>query len=92
MINETAPERIGDFSKNVGEKDLFHPKKLAQTVLENPGKALENGANAVSTFISLNLKAVLSIWPELITFYHTGKGVYFNKFMFSEFHFSGLIN
>ena len=52
---------------------------MAKKVLRNPGRALEIGANVGSAFATRSPKAALSSLPEVINFYHTGKGLYLGK-------------
>ena len=54
---------------------------MAKNVLKNPGRALEIGANVGSAFASRSPKAALSSLPQVINFYHTGKGLYLGKFV-----------
>ena len=79
--NTIKAEGLGDFFKNLGKKGLNVSKKMAKNVLKNPGRALEIGANVGSAFASRNPKAALTSLPEVINFYHTGKGVYLGKFV-----------
>ena len=79
--NTIKAEGLGDFSKNLGKKGLNVSKKMAKNVLKNPGRALEIGANAGSAFASRSPKAALSSLPEVINFYHTGKGLYLPRFI-----------
>ena len=62
------------------KKGLNIPKKMAKNVLKNPGRALEIGANVGTAFASRNPKAALTSLPEVINFYHTGKGLYLPRF------------
>ena len=66
---------MSDIFKNLGEKGLSVSKKLAEIFLKNPGRALENGANVGCAFESRSPIAALFSLPEVINFYHTGKGV-----------------
>ena len=79
--NTIKAEGLGDFFKNLGKKGLNVSKKMAKNVLKNPGRALEIGANVGSAFASKNPKAALPTLPEVINFYHTGKGLYLGKFV-----------
>ena len=79
--NTIKAEGLGDFFKNLGKKGLNVSKKMAKNVLKNPGRALEIGANVGSAFASRNPKAALTSLPEVINFYHTGKGLYLGKFV-----------
>ena len=77
--NVIQAEGLGDFFKNLGKKGLNVSKKMAKNVLKNPGRALEIGANVGTAFASRNPKAALTSLPEVINFYHTGKGLYLPK-------------
>ena len=78
--NVIQAEGLGDFFKNLGKKGLNVSKKMAKNVLQNPGRALEIGANVGTAFASRNPKAALTSLPEVINFYHTGKGLYLPRF------------
>ena len=78
--NVIQAEGLGDFLKNLGKKGLNVSKKMAKNVLKNPGRALEIGANVGTAFASRNPKAALTSLPEVIYFYHTGKGLYLPRF------------
>ena len=54
-------------------------KKLAKNVLSNPGRALDSTAKIVTAAATKSPKAALSTLPEVINFYHTGKGLYLGK-------------
>ena len=54
-------------------------KKLATNAFKNPSRFLEIGANVATAAISKNPDAALSALPEVINFYHTGKGLYLGK-------------
>ena len=79
--NTIKAEGLSSFFKNLGKISAKAGKKLASNVLKNPGRALEIGANVGSAFVSKNPKAALSTLPEVINFYHTGKGLYLGKFV-----------
>ena len=79
--NTIKAEGLGDFFKNLGKLCARAGKKLATNVIKNPRRALEIGANYATAAASRNPKAVLSCLPELINFYHTGKGLYLGKFV-----------
>ena len=74
-------EGLGSFFKNLGKVSAKAGKKLAKNVLKNPGRALEIGANIASAAATKSPKAALSTLPEVINFYHTGKGLYLGKFV-----------
>ena len=73
-------EGLGSFFKNLGKVSTKAGKKLAKNVLKNPGRALEIGANIATAAATKSPKAALSTLPEVINFYHTGKGLYLPKF------------
>ena len=79
--NTIQAEGLGSFFKNLGKISAKASKKLATNVLKNPARALEIGANVGKAMVSRNPKAALSILPEVINFYHTGKGLYLGKFV-----------
>ena len=54
---------------------------MATTVLKNPGRALENTSNNVTAAATKNSEAAVSSPPGLISFYHTGKGLYLGNFI-----------
>ena len=75
--NTIQAEGLGDFFKNLGKKGLNVSKKMAKNVPKNPTRALDITANIATAAASRNPKIVMSTLPELITFYHTGEGLYF---------------
>ena len=77
--NIIQAEELGRFFKNLGKISSKAGKKLATNVIENPGRALEIGANVATAAASRNPKASLSTIPEVINFHHTGKGLYLGK-------------
>ena len=77
--NTIKAEGLGSFFKNLGKISAKACKKLATNVLKNPARFLEIGANVAAAAASRNLKAALSTLPELINYYHTGKGLYLGK-------------
>ena len=79
--NMIKAEGLGKFFKNLGKASAKAGKKLATNVLKNPGRALEIGASIGSAAVSRNPKAALSTIPDVIKFYHTGKGLYLGKFV-----------
>ena len=78
--NVIQAEGLGDFFKNLGKKGLNASKKMAKNVLSNPGRALDLTTKIATAAASRNSKQALSTLPELITFYHTGKGLYLPRF------------
>ena len=68
------------FSKTWG-RFLQKQVKKATNALKKPAKILEIDANVASAAASRNPKAALSTIPEVINFYHTGKGLYLGKFV-----------
>ena len=74
-------EGLGDFFKNLGKVSSKAAKKLATNALKNPSRFLEIGENVATAAVGKNPKAALSALPEVINFYHTGKGLYLGKFV-----------
>ena len=79
--NTIQAEGLGDFFKNLGKVSSKAAKKLAKNALKNPSRFLEIGANIASAAATKSPKAALSTLPEIINFYHTGKGLYLGKFV-----------
>ena len=79
--NTIKAEGLGSFFKNLGKLSAKAGKRLATNVLKNPGRALEIGTNVATAAASRNPKNVLSTLPEVINFYHKGRGVYLGKFV-----------
>ena len=79
--NTIKAEGLGSFFKNLGKISAKAGKKLATNVLKNPGRALEITSNIATAAATKSPKAALSSLPEVINFYHTGKGLYLGKFV-----------
>ena len=78
--NTIKAEGLGNFFKNLGKISTKAGKKLAKNVLSNPGRALDLTAKIATAAASKSPKAALSTLPEVINFYHTGKGLYLPRF------------
>ena len=79
--NTIQAEGLGDFFKNLGKISAKAGKKLAKNVLSNPGRALDLTAKIATAAATKSPKAALSTLPEVINFYHSGKGMYLGKFV-----------
>ena len=79
--NTIKAEGLGSFFKNLGKISAKAGKKLAKNVISNPGRALDLTAKIATAAATKSPKAALSTLPELINFYHTGKGLYLGKFV-----------
>ena len=79
--NTIKAEGLGSFLKKLGKISAKAGKKLAKNVLSTPGRALDLTAKIATATATKSPKAVLSILPEVINFYHTGKGLYLGKFV-----------
>ena len=79
--NVIQAEGLSNFFKNLGKISAKAGKKLAKNVLSNPGRALDLTAKIASAAATKSPKAGLSTLPEVINFYHTGKGLYLGKFV-----------
>ena len=84
--NSMHAKSIRDFFKSLCEKGLNVSKKMAKNVLSNPTRALDNTANIATAAASGNPKIVMKTLPELMTLYHTGKGLYLGKFVKTMLH------
>ncbi len=69
--NTIQAEGLGKVSKAIGKAAVGFGKKVAN----NPGRALEVGANLATAIASRKPSAVLSQTPDLIKFATTGKGI-----------------
>ena len=78
--NTIQAEGLGDFFKNLGKVSSKAARKLARNALKNPSRFLAIGANVTAATASTNPKAALSAMPEVINFYHTGKGLFLARF------------
>ena len=78
--NTIQAEGLGSFFKNLGRISAKAGKKLATNLFKNPGRALEITSNIASAAATESPKAALSSLPEMINFYHIGKGLYLRKF------------
>ena len=78
--NTIKAEGLGSFFKNFGKISAKAGKKLATNVIKNPGIALEITSNIATAAATKSPKAALSTLPEVINFYHTGKGLYLPRF------------
>ena len=79
--NTKKAEGLGVFFKNLGKFSAKAGKKLAKNVISNPGRALDLTAKIATAAATKSSKAALSTSPEVINFYHTGKGLYLGKFV-----------
>ena len=79
--NTIKAEGLSSFFKNLGKISSKAGKKLAKNVLINPGRALDLTAKIATAAATKSPKASLSTLPEVINFYHTGKGLYLGKFV-----------
>ena len=70
------------FFKSLGKISAKAGKKLATSVLKSTIGALKITSNIATAVASRSPKAVLSSIPEVINFYHTGKGSYLGKFVY----------
>ena len=79
--NTIKAEELGSFFKNLGKISSKAGKKLAKNLLSNPGRAFDLTAKIATAAASKSPKAALSPLPDVINFYHTGKGLYLGKFV-----------
>ena len=79
--NTIKAEGLGSFFKKLGKISAKAGKKLAKNVISNPGRALDLTAKIATAAATKSPKAALSTLPEVINFYHTGKGLYLGKFV-----------
>ena len=79
--NTIKTEGLGSFFKNLGKISAKVGNKIATNAFKNPTRFLEIGANVATAAVSRNPKAASSTLPEVIVFYHTGKGLYLPRFI-----------
>ena len=79
--NTVEAECLGDFFRNLDKKGANVSKKMAKDVLKNPSRALDITANIATAAGNTSSKNVSSTLPEVIKFYHTGKGLYLGNFV-----------
>ena len=79
--NTIKAEGLGSFFKNLGIISSKAGTKLATNVSKNPGRTPEIGAKVAITAASRSPKNVLSTIPEVLNFYHTGRGLYLGTFV-----------
>ena len=79
--NTIKVEGLGSFFKNLRKVSAKTGKKLAKNVISNPGIALDLTTKIATAAATKSPKAALSTLPEVINFYHTGKGLYLGKFL-----------
>ena len=75
--NTLQAEGLGDFFKNLGKSFVKMGQKIVKNVLKNTGRAMEPDSNVGSAFASQSPKAALPSLPEVIIFYQTVKGLFF---------------
>ena len=66
---------FSDFFENLGKSSVKLGKNLSKNVLKKPSRALDFTANIATAAASRSPENVLSTLPEVINFYHTGKGL-----------------
>ena len=74
-------EGLAGFFKKLGKISARAGKKLATNVIRNPGRAFEVTSNTATAATTKSPKAAFSSLPEVISLYHTGKGLYLGKFV-----------
>ena len=65
-------EGLGDFFKHLGKA----AQNVGKKILNNPGRALEIAANIGTAAASKNPKLIAATAPDVIKFFHQGKGLY----------------
>ena len=68
-------EGLGDFFRIIGKA----AKSVGKKILNNPGRALELAANIGTAAASKNPKLIAATAPDIIKFFHQGKGLYLGK-------------
>ena len=76
-----AAEGLIDFFRSLGKSSAKVGQKVAKNGLQNPARALDITANIATASATRNPQNVKSSLPEVITFFHGGKGLYLGKFV-----------
>ena len=84
--NTTQAENLGSLFKNLVRSSAKGGKKIATNVLKSPGRALESSSNIATADATNSPSAGLSSVPEMISFYHTSKGLYLGKLVSFMLH------
>ena len=79
--NTIHAEGLSIFFQKFREMSVKAGKKLATNVLKKPGRALEITSNIAAAAATKIPKAAFLSLPQVINFYHTGKGLYFGEFV-----------
>ena len=79
--NTIQAECLSDFIKNLGKSSVKVVKKLATNVLKKAPRDLDIRGNDATAAASRSPNNVLSTLLEMITFCHTGKGLYLGNFV-----------
>ena len=74
-------EGLVSFFKNLGKLSAEVERELSSNLLKNPGRALKITSNNATAAARRNPKAALASLPEVLTFYHRGKGLCLGKFV-----------
>ena len=77
--NTIQAEGLGDFFQKFGKNFRKSGEKIAKNIISNPGRALDLTAKTATAAATNSPKAAISTLPEVINFYHTGKGLYLGK-------------
>ena len=78
--NTIQAEGLGSFFKNLARISAKAGNKLATNVSKYPGREVEIYSNIATSAANRKSKNALTLLPELIKFYHKGKGWYLGKF------------
>ena len=68
-------EGLGNFFKHLGSA----AKNVGKKILNNPGRALELAANIGTAAARKNPRMIAATAPDIIKFFHQGKGLYLGK-------------
>ena len=79
--NVVQAEGLGEFFKKMGKVSSKGAKKVAKNALKYPSRFLEIAADIATAAATKSPKAALSTLPEVIKFYHEGRGLYLGKFI-----------
>ena len=80
--NTIKAEGLGSLFKNLRRISAKASRKLLTNVFKKPSRALEIGANVATAASSRSPQAALSTIPEVMNFYHKGRGLCLGKFVY----------
>ena len=79
LDNTVETEGQGSFFQESRKPSVKASEKIATNVKSIPGRALQIGPKLGGAAKSENVEATLSAFPDVIIYYHNGKGLYLGR-------------